>query len=393
MNDVGLENSELESAYDRLSSYCRDRNYEGFDPFDGLNSRLFQATPLPRFRFARLAWTQLFKRSPINLRNLAGVPAQKNSKGIALFALAELARFRTLRTKQSEAVARELLNDLLSMRLDGFSGATWGYNFDWQGRSFFAPRGTPTIVPTAFAVRALLEAADAFGDDAYLKIARGACDFILIDLNRSFESEDEVCFSYSPIDRSRVFNASLLASESLARVAALTGEQDLTAIAVCGARYVVNRQQADGAWAYGGDEFQSWSDNFHTAFILTSLMRIMNVSEASKTEFHEATKRGYKYWRGNFFLADGWPKYYDDRLYPVDAHSAGAGIVALLEMRSIDERAAKLAEDIALWTIRNLRDQSGYFYYQRHRCYVIQTPYMRWSEAWMMYALAKLLEG
>ena len=33
----------------------------------------------------------------------------------------------------------------------------WGYNFDWQSRNFFAPRGTPTIVPTAFAARALIE--------------------------------------------------------------------------------------------------------------------------------------------------------------------------------------------------------------------------------------------
>jgi len=51
---------------------------------------------------------------------------------------------------------------LLSMRVEGCSGAAWGYNFDWQSRNFFAPRGTPTIVPTAFAARALIEATRAF---------------------------------------------------------------------------------------------------------------------------------------------------------------------------------------------------------------------------------------
>ncbi|MEJ7617731.1 MAG: hypothetical protein WKF30_12385 [Pyrinomonadaceae bacterium] len=64
----------------------------------------------------------------------------------------------------------------------------------------------PTIVPTAFAVRALVEAARLFNSEKY-GAARRACDFILHDLQRSEEEEEEVCFSYSPLDRTRVFNA------------------------------------------------------------------------------------------------------------------------------------------------------------------------------------------
>ena len=51
-----------------------------------------------------------------------------------------------------------------------------------------------------------------------LPFARTICDFILNDLNRSEETETEVCFSYSPLDQTRVFNASLLAAETLAVV-------------------------------------------------------------------------------------------------------------------------------------------------------------------------------
>ena len=382
----------LEGAYERLAAWCRDRNYEGHDPFDGLNSRLFQSTPLKNSRVARLAWTQLFKRSPFNLRGVTGVPAEKNSKGTALFALAALARFRRERTKGAEAEARTFLRELLAARLDGFSSAAWGYNFDWQGRAFFAPRGTPTIVPTAFAARALVEAALAFNDDSFLQTARSACDFILRDLNRSEETEDEVCWSYSPLDHTCVLNASLLAAETLARVSALTGEKDLSALAERGARYVARRQRADGSWAYGGADFQSWADNFHTAFVLTSLSRIMSVSEVARAEFTETIKRGYEFWQKNFFLADGWPKYYHDRLYPADAHSAGAAIVALLEMQNIDKSAPKFAETVAVWSVDHLQDRLGFFCYQLRRFYSVRTPYMRWSQAWMMYALARLLE-
>ncbi|MFN2456379.1 MAG: delta-aminolevulinic acid dehydratase, partial [Pyrinomonadaceae bacterium] len=73
----------------------------------------------------------------------------------------------------------------------------------------------------------------------------------------------------------RVFNASLLAAETLASVAALTNEEELREWAVRGARYVVRRQREDGSWSYGADNYQSWADNFHTAFVLTSLTRIM----------------------------------------------------------------------------------------------------------------------
>ena len=385
--------NELLSAYESLAAWCRERDYSGHDPFDALNSRVFQATPLRRSRAARLIWTQLFKRAPVSFRGAARVPTGENAKGTALFALAALADFRRTRTRAAEAQARALLDRLLSARIEGVSGAAWGYNFDWQGRAFFAPQGTPTVVPTAFAARALTEAARDRGDGTYLRAARGACEFILNDLPRTHEAPDEVCWSYTPTDRTRVFNASLLAAETLASVGALTGESELCQWATRGARFVVNRQRADGSWAYGADGYQSWADNFHTAFVLTSLARISDACAGARGEVAGPLGRGYQFWRTSFFLADGWPKYFHDRLYPADAHSAGAAIVALLELRGLDHEAVGLAHTIALWAVRTLRDPRGFFYYQRRRLYTVRTPYMRWSQAWMLYALARLLEG
>ena len=384
--------TDLTSAHQRLWAWCRDRDFAGYDPFDALNSKLLQSTPLKHSRLVRLAATQLFKRSPINLRGLALVPPGKNSKAIALFALAALADYRRQRTKEAEERARQLLNDLLSMRLQGWSGAAWGYNFDWQSRVFFAPRGTPMIVPTAFAARALTEASRAFNDDNYLATARSTCDFMLRDLRRSVETETEVCFSYSPHADTRIYNASLLAAEVLASVGSLTGETELCNWAVKATNYVVRRQREDGAWAYGEHATQGWIDNFHTAFVLSSLVRIINNCDAAGNNFQEALQRGYKFWRGAFFLADGSPKYYHDEFYPVDAHAAATAIVALADLRELNDGALALADRIAHWSIEKLRDPSGYFYYQRRRFFTVRPPFMRWSQAWMLYALARLLE-
>ena len=77
--------SEIITHFERLKSYCEHQEFKGWDPYDGLNSRLFQATPFKHWSFGRLAWIQLFKRNPVNLRRLLLVPKGYNPKGLGLF--------------------------------------------------------------------------------------------------------------------------------------------------------------------------------------------------------------------------------------------------------------------------------------------------------------------
>ncbi|MDQ6653974.1 MAG: hypothetical protein M3Y84_14690 [Acidobacteriota bacterium] len=387
-----MDELNLEKAADDLRVWCRKRDFSGYDPFDALNSRVLQATPFKYSGTARLIWTQAVKRSPLNMRPAMLVPAQKNSKGIALFALAALANYRRTTTSEARAQSRALLDELLRMRIQGYSGSAWGYNFDWQSRKFFAPQGVPMIVPTAFAVRAMIEAHRTLNDDQYLETARSSCEFILKDLKRTVESDEEACFSYSPLDNTRIFNASLFAAEVLATVGALTGESELYDLAIRGGRYVIRRQGDEGSWPYGAEPNQQWIDNFHTAYVLLSLSRIIKSSGDAGSDFDLALRRGYSFWRERFFLADGWPKYYHDNLYPADTHAAATAIVALVELQDLDPDALSLAGKIAGWTLRNLRDREGFFYYQRRRFYTVHTPFMRWTQGWMLYALERLLE-
>ena len=387
-----MDDSIIQQAFDDLLTWCRAHDFAGYDPFDALNSRVFQLTPLNHSRTARLIWTQAIKRFPLNLRPLALVPSQRNSKGLALFALAAVSTYRRVKTIEAETEARALLEELWCARIQGYKGAAWGYNFAWQSRNFFAPQGTPMIVPTAFTARALIEAHQVFGDDSFLDMARSSCDFILSDLKRTIDTKDEVCFSYSPSDSTQIFNASLLAAETLASVAALTGETAFCDLALRAARYVVHRQGEDGSWAYGAEAGQQWTDNFHSAYVLLSLRRIAKSCVGGNAELNNALQHGLTFWRERFFLADGWPKYYHDSLYPADAHAAATAIITLLEFRTLDNGALPLAEMIAAWMISNLRDARGFFYYQRRRFYTVHTPYMRWTQGWMLYALARLLE-
>lgn len=65
------------------------------------------------------------------------------------------------------------------------------------------------------------------GDERLLTNARSTCNFILKDLNRTYDEIGNFAFSYSPLDKSVVFNASLLGSLLLARVYSFTEEKEL----------------------------------------------------------------------------------------------------------------------------------------------------------------------
>ena len=46
-----------------------------------------------------------------------------------------------------------------------------------------------------------------------------------------------------------------------------------------------------------------------------------------------------------------------------------------------------LVEKVINWTIENMQDSAGYFYYQKKKFWTTKIPYMRWSQAWMTHSL------
>ncbi len=391
-------NTDFEQIYDQLFKYCESEDFAGFDPFDGLNSKIFQTTPLKHFTIPRLAWLQMVKRSPKNLRPILKIEKGINAKGIALFASAELSRFRATKDEKHSDNAKKLLSELSTLKIQNPKSktqnrkTTFGYNFDWQSRAFFAPKGTPTIVPTAFAAFSFLEGYELFEDKKYPEIVEEICRFIIEDLNRPFENETELCFSYTPIDHSIIFNASLLAGEVLASVGEITNNNEYLILAEKTANFVINKQNENGSWTYGSKLRHAWVDNFHTAYILLSLYRLQKIIPTIQDKANLSIKLGLEFWLNNFFLEDGTPKYFDKQTFPIDIHSASAAIVALCELNKYDKRCLPQAEKVAVWTVKNMRDEKGFFYYQKTRSRTIKTSFIRWANAWTAFALAKLLE-
>ena len=103
---------------------------------------------------------------------------------------------------------------------------------------------------------------------------------------------------------------------------------------------------------------------------------------------------GYWYWKKTFFLSDGTPRYYNHKTPPLDIQCCSQAIDTLVLFRDRDPESLSLALRVAQWTIENMQDPSGYFYYRRYsRRIVNKTPTLHWGQATMLCALAGLYEA
>lgn len=377
------------TSFEQLADYCERSEYKGYDPYDGLNSRLFQAIPLVRNnRLAKLVWIQAFKHSPINFRPLVGVKKDYNPKALGLFLSSFCALYRKEQKEAQLEKIRFFIKRIEAATTPGWSGACWGYNFDWQARAFFQPKYTPTVVASTFIANALLDAYDILQEDELLQMARSTCDFILNDLNRTNTPEGTFAFSYSPLDKSVVFNASLLGSKLLARVYSHTRESILYEEARNSVAFCCNFQKADGSWSYGTYDFHQWIDNFHTGYNLECLSDYMRYT--GDTSFENQLEKGFEYYVNTFFTEEGIAKYYHNSVYPIDIHAPAQLIITLVRLGKLSEYQ-DLADRVLNWTIDNMQSRRGYFYFQLKKMFKSQIPYIRWAQAWMFYALSHYL--
>lgn len=389
--------SKISESFLKLKSYCEAENFKGWDPYDGMNSKIFQALPLKHWDLARLAWIQGFKRSPINFRKLLLVPKEHNAKGVALFLLGYCRLYKLAEQGCDEFGSKEeLLKQikevtqlLLDLRSKGYSGSCWGYNFDWQARRLFLfPKYTPTVVATCFAVEALIESYEITKDESVLKETLTSANFVINDLSRTVHGQG-VIFSYSIKDgNNTVINASLLGSKILSysyKYTKIKAHANLAKKAVLAA---CELQEDDGSWIYGLLPVQSWKDSFHTGFNLDAIATYQKNTEDQSFQSH--LNKGVSYYIANFFEANGMPRYYHNKTYPIDIHCPAQVIVTLSKM-GMFQKNETLMSKVLHWTIYNMQHPKGYFFYQLKKGISSKIPYMRWSNAFMFNAMAHYL--
>jgi hypothetical protein len=382
--------AEIYRSIQAVSHWLEGHDYKGYDTFDGLNARFLRALTFES-PVLRTVLLQGVRRFPINLRPLLGIAMERSTKGMGFLARS----FMRLHDATGDGLwaerAEAALEWLIANQVGGYSGACWGNHFDYQSRTFYLAKNTPTVVWTSLIGHAFLDGFEHFGRDRYLDVAVSACNHIVNDLD-AIKEDFGVCISYIPGRKSEVHNANLLGASLLARTCKHHPDSAFKRLAEQAALYTVSHQREDGSWYYGEPANLHWVDNFHTAYVLDCLKHY--IEGTGDNTFAPNMLRGYAYWKDTFFLPDGAPRYYAQKTQPIDIQCSSQAIDTLVFFSAMDADALKLAERVALWTIQNMQDATGYFYYRRYgRGIVNKTPTLHWGQATMMSALAALYKA
>jgi len=373
----------------RLTRWLEENDYRGYDTFDGLSARFLRPLTFDS-KLLRIGLQQSVRRFPVNLRPILGITKEHSSKGMGFLARGFIRLHKTTGDPVWAGRAEFALQWLIDNQLPGYNGACWGNHFDYQSRGFYIPKGLPTVVWTSLIGHAFLDAYDHFKKDRYLEIAVSACEHVCRDL-AAFPDGEGVCISYVPGIDSRVHNANTLGASLLARTYSHTNNESYRELALSAMKYTAQHQRSDSSWYYGEKANMHWIDNFHTGYVLDCFK---HYAEGTGDErFNQKMMSGYEYWKKTFFLPDGTPRYYDYKTLPLDIQCSSQAIDTLVFFSDIDFDSVKLAAKVAEWTIANMQDSTGYFYYRRYSSWLVnKTPTLHWGQATMLSALAGLYQ-
>src|SRR6516162_1786378 len=194
-SDKGSKEEIFESM-SRLTGWLERNDYRGYDTFDGLNAKYLRPLTFET-NLLRTVLQQGVRRFPINTRPLLGIAKSRSTKGMGYLAKGFMRLYQATQDGVWADKAELALKWLTENQSKGYSGACWGNHFDYQSRSFYLPKGVPTIVWTSLIGHAFVDGYEHFQKDVYLQTAVSACEHIMRDL-QTYPDDGGACISYIP---------------------------------------------------------------------------------------------------------------------------------------------------------------------------------------------------
>lgn len=385
VGDKPISSEEIRRSVSAVQAWVEGQGYRGYEPFDGLSSWLRPLTF--RSLLGDRLLQQLIRQFPLNLRPLLGVKPKDSTKGRGYMASGYVLLYQTTKRQEYLDKAIECLKWLDEHKVERFTHHSWSNHFSFASRSGRYTHNDPIIVWTALIGHAYIDAFEVTGYEWLLRVADSACNWIL-ELPRE-ETESGDCISYMAHVQSSIHNANMLGGGLLARVAKHTGSEECRRVARRAMEYSCSRQRPDGSWWYAETPEHHWIDNFHTGYNLDGLKHYADAT--GDRSYLRKFEKALAYYKANFFEPNGRPKYYHSRAYPIDIQCAAQAIDTLGFVSDEDPESLALSQRVAAWTIRNMQDPKGYFYYRQYPLMTAKTPMLHWGQGTMFKALAHLL--
>ncbi len=396
-----VEIKKIEKSLKLLLNWLESNGYSGYDPYDikalkwvrkltelGNKNKLFE--------IFREGLFELFLMFPETSRNLLNVKPTVNAKALGLLAKAYADLFLIYNDEQYIKRAKNCIGLLEKSYNKNYPGKGWGYPFDWQAKKLI-PAGTPNGIVTTAVGDAFWAMYKLTGEKKYLTVCTDICKF-LTSLPVDNVSEEQLCFSYTPLFVNHVHNLNLFVAEFLIRVGSEINNNEWIEAGNKAVNYTIANQEEDGSFDYDGppENLRGFIDNYHTGFVLRKLYNVFEFT--NREDVKESLTKGYYFYVNNLFENGEIPKFRPNRKYRIDIHSSAESINCFAELSPLFPESLNIALKVANWTIDNLQDDQGYFYHGIFLSriagveFISRIPYIRWGEAWMLKGLSNLIK-
>jgi len=391
------EVNNIKESIKRLIKWVNTYGYSGWDPYDWGSSPLASKLPYT-FNFI-LSQVNLY--SPFNFRPLLGIKKGISNKELALFAQAYLLNYVIEKDENYKDRSFELLSELYKRRIEWGEGVSWAsYYFTFVRKGHVLSPNNPDIIATAEALKAYTLAYHLFKDESFKEISLR----IIEEIKRNFIvviDEDKKYVKYYPQESEKiVFNVSGLVLSSFAYfIQYIENDEGIKKIGTQIAKLLMDFQKKQGFWPYSyylNEKKYKIQNDYHQGFIIVGLADFYPYYSGDKENIKKCIERGVYFYKNYQFSSAGWSYYRPPKLkYPIDIHNQAQGIITFSKLYKLFKNPlyVDFAIKIARWTIKNMQSHEGYFYTHRWPFMVNKIPYVRWGQAWMMLALANLLEA
>jgi hypothetical protein len=369
----------------------RSCNFEGYDPYD-FTSSAYLGHSLKKCKTLMVLGTQAFKFSPFNARHLIGIRKKHNLKTIVLTARSLLKYFGVIGAQEGLKSDFDLLLRIVhASAIRHGDGVCWSrIDYDYYSTTGTQSRNSGIIYLTTLCGLLYLEAYEHYRDVGYLSAAERIGTFLnSVDV---FEEDNRLCYYYTTSLKNRIYNASAHACAFLCRLTYLSGKDIYLDRARRGINYIVSGQNPDGSWDYGIDSNGKRLKlrDYHQGFILDSLYLCSGTPGITVPA--EAMARGVRFYLKEGFFSDGRSVFRYPRVWPIDVHNQAQGIITFHLLGGMFPECGEFALKVADWTIKHMYDPVKHiFFYQKWPFFTNRISYMRWNQAWMLFALSHLL--
>jgi hypothetical protein len=391
---------DIQESLSGLTRWIEKSGFIGYDPYDIKEKTwvIWLTRQGSTYRFLaviRELVFELFYTFPVFSRKVFHVRPRTNAKAMGLLAASYLDLYSILSDDKYLHLAETCLTWLKKNAADLNTGMGWGYPFDWQSKMLI-PAGTPNGIVTTAAGEAFWKHYQLFKDPESLDYCIRIGEF-LSALPVDQVQQDQICFSYTPLFINHVHNLNLFVAEFLIKTGMATGNSAWAEMGNQAVNYTLSNQLESGAFDYNGppEKLLEHYDHYHTGFVLRMLHSIWRLT--GRMDVFTALEKCYAHYRSAFFENEVIPKLTPDKKYRIDIHSCAESVCCLCDLSTVYSDSLAQAERTLHWTIQNLQDRSGYFYYGFLKSrftglpFKSKIPYIRWGQAWMLRAFSSYL--